>query len=487
MKRANLRPACLSRPFTPITPITLTPQTPRTSLPPLTTLRPLPSLIALIALIAATLTAAPAPADAQVLGTSLTYNTVQPCRIFDSRPSSGGTGPIGRGQVRTLNVVGSASADFTRQGGHPGGCSIPGFLDGRPQAQAVVVNFIAVAPDAPGDLRAWPSDQAPPDASVLNYSNGVPNLNIANSIVIPLRRDRQGDDISVAADSAGTHLIADVVGYFSKPLGVATVAATGGDYPDPLAAMNDLASWCPTPTAATPCLLHILPGVYDLGSGYLAMVSHVDIAGSGEGVTKITAAGRASRATATVVGAAAAELRALTVESTGGPRYATAIYNPSRLLHVTALSAGGTLGTDGIVSDTSPYPVEEMSYVTVRSTGRSITFSFLPSFLRVRHADVDSTIGVGISQVTIEESNVRAGIWIYEGPLEVISSNVNGIGGSPTNGIVKIHHSRIHGAIDPSSISFRIGASLVASVPSRTGNAVCAYVYDENFQPITCQ
>src|SRR5580693_2119042 len=131
-----------------------------------------------------------AAAQAQVLSTNLVYTSVQPCRVFDTR---GGGGPIlpGAGNARTFNIVGNNSPDFTGQGGHAGGCSIPGYYTpngGQPisQAQAVVINLIAVTPQGAGDLRAWPSDQTKPAASVLNYAPEQ-GLNIANAVVIPLK------------------------------------------------------------------------------------------------------------------------------------------------------------------------------------------------------------------------------------------------------------------------------------------------------------
>lgn len=107
---------------------------------------------------------------------------------------------------------------------------------------------------------------------------------------------------------------------------VAVVAQDGGDYTDPVVAMNTLASWCGTPSSTNPCLLKIMPGVYDVGVNSLQMASYVDIEGSGENVTKIT--GNVTSWNSGVVrGSSDAEIRFLTVENKGGGTVSHAIYN----------------------------------------------------------------------------------------------------------------------------------------------------------------
>ena len=90
---------------------------------------------------------------------------------------------------------------------------------------------------------------------------------------------------------------------------VAIVDVNGrGDYTDPLAAMTDLASWCPAPSAAAPCLVKILPGTYAIGAATLTMEPHVEIEGSGRGITVI-----GSSAGTAVAAADHSALRSLTI------------------------------------------------------------------------------------------------------------------------------------------------------------------------------
>ena len=147
----------------------------------------------------------------------LVFNSVPPCRIIDTRLSA--AGPLPGGATRMFHVVGSSS-DFVAQGGHAGGCGLPGFAGpGQPQVQAVLVNFVGVTPAGAGHLTVWASDGSMPLASILNYAKvtdetlGVP-LNVANGIAVPVRQDVEGNDIKINAAPSSTHVVADVVGYW---------------------------------------------------------------------------------------------------------------------------------------------------------------------------------------------------------------------------------------------------------------------------------
>lgn len=98
-------------------------------------------------------------------------------------------------------------------------------------------------------------------------------------------------------------------------------------------------------SAARPYLLKLEAGVYDLRDRSLAMKPYVDIEGSGEGVTVVRST---VELTGTIVGAANAELRSLTVENTAAT-HAIALRNSAsgfRAAHVTgkAATAGDATG-----------------------------------------------------------------------------------------------------------------------------------------------
>jgi hypothetical protein len=138
-----------------------------------------------------------------------------------------------------------------------------------------------------------------------------------------------------------------------------------------LTALKDIAD----ATVGNPYLLKIEPGRYALGSQPLTMKPWVDIEGSGELVTTITASGSSSYDTGTVVGTDHAELRFLTVENTGGSYYAIAIYNGDtspRLTHVTALAYGGTANY-GVRNATTGTTSPTMVNVTAIASGGTST------------------------------------------------------------------------------------------------------------------
>ena len=152
----------------------------------------------------------PVVAQAQVLSGKLAFVATQPCRLVDTRNGP----PLVAGAARNFNVVGTTG--FVAQGGLNGGCAIPGYSGGRPRVQAVALNLVAVQPQGPGHLVAWPPDQAQPLASVLNYASAG-GLNIANGVILPLAQDGvQGADLRVQAAVSAVHLVIDAVGYFTR-------------------------------------------------------------------------------------------------------------------------------------------------------------------------------------------------------------------------------------------------------------------------------
>jgi hypothetical protein len=149
---------------------------------------------------------------------------------------------------------------------------------------------------------------------------------------------------------------------------VAIVAKAGGDYTSPVEAISNLNSWCSPSGASNPCLIKIMPGVYDLANNMIQLYPYIDIEGSGESVTKLTGNGGSGL----IRGAANSEIRNLTVESTGGYSDSIAIYlwsgASARITNVTARASGGSSENIAIfISGSITSPI--LTNVTVETVG----------------------------------------------------------------------------------------------------------------------
>jgi hypothetical protein len=124
--------------------------------------------------------------------TGLSFYTVTPCRLFDTRNPSGPlAGPaLVAGANRTLTAAGQ--------------CGIPAT------ARALSLNVTVTQPGAAGDLRFFPGGSVVPLVSTINYRAGQSR---ANNAVAALGA---AGDLTVLCDQgAGTvQLILDVNGYF---------------------------------------------------------------------------------------------------------------------------------------------------------------------------------------------------------------------------------------------------------------------------------
>lgn len=107
---------------------------------------------------------------------------------------------------------------------------------------------------------------------------------------------------------------------------VIVVAKSGGDFTDPVEAVNSISA----ASAANPYLIKIMPGVYDIGVNTIQMKEYVDIEGSGQNVTLIT--GNSGLMTGVINGILNAQLSNIAVTNTGGGEHAIAVadYRPYR-------------------------------------------------------------------------------------------------------------------------------------------------------------
>jgi hypothetical protein len=115
----------------------------------------------------------------------LGYFAVTPCRLLDTR----GGPPLSAGVERTVPVTGV--------------CGIPAT------AKAIAVNLTVAQPSTGGFLKLFPSGEATPLASAMNYAAGKAR---ANNGIFGLGTG--GALAAVCGPSGTTHFILDVFGYF---------------------------------------------------------------------------------------------------------------------------------------------------------------------------------------------------------------------------------------------------------------------------------
>jgi hypothetical protein len=181
----------------------------------------------------------------------------------------------------------------------------------------------------------------------------------------------------------------------NKPLkNVITIAKANGKFTNPVAAVNSITD----ASASNPYLVVIGPGVYTVTSP-VVMKPHVDIAGSGENVTKITGAiiGETDMTSAIILGANNSALGSLTVENTGGGPRSIALFNnnaSTKFSNVTAMAKGGTSNTGVLNISSSP----TMTGVTATASGGESDYGVYNNASSPIMTGVTTTASGGTSQ-----------------------------------------------------------------------------------------
>lgn len=163
----------------------------------------------LLSLILTTL-ASPASAQLGSQSTDLVYYPVTPCRIIDTRNPGVLSGILQAGTTRDFYAW---NPTYESQGGVTTNCNM---LQNTNNA-AVVLNLTTVATNAGGFITAYPADQPKPGTSTLNFA---PNSIIGNNATLKINQTGSGYSFKVTS-TANVHLIADVVGYYARPVATA--------------------------------------------------------------------------------------------------------------------------------------------------------------------------------------------------------------------------------------------------------------------------
>lgn len=234
----------------------------------------------------------------------------------------------------------------------------------------------------------------------------------------------------------------------------------GGDYDDPVAAMDDLDSWCSSPNFINRCLLRIAPGTWVL-SAPLFMVAYVDIEGSGKYLT-ILKSGEdvTSTTTGLINGANSSALRNLRVIAKGTGSYAAAILSNNKLAFNLdsvwvelsgdatwshALRVANAFGTEGSsrmsVWDSNIFARSSgnnRAVIVVNSTDASMSVSITGTQL-LAHNNTSSISDQALQVSTGAGSS--ANVWINYSNLEQ-TAYTSGAGSST----ISIKHSAMRGA-----------------------------------------
>lgn len=181
------------------------------------------------------------PSSSAKLGTAgsdLVYTPLTPCRIVDTRLVGG---PIATNSMRSF--VAYTATDFAAQGGDATNCNIP------ENVSALTVKVTASNPLHNGYLTVFPSNEARPLASSLNY---IANVDTSNESHFRLCRPSCPTQFSVYT-LFQSNVVIDVNGYFMEPEATeldCTVAQQTGNL-DLLGGLQNRTVSCPTGYAAT--------------------------------------------------------------------------------------------------------------------------------------------------------------------------------------------------------------------------------------------
>jgi hypothetical protein len=254
--------------------------------------------------------------------------SVAPCRQYDSRNST----PLPHASLRTITLTGSP-------------CNIP-------SAAAAISVDISVF-NINGATGNGVFQVGIPSGTSIAWLNYPPaQSQIDNAGTVPV--DGSGNvQVEVFQGAGSVDFVVDVNGYYALlPFGVRTVLVSpvGTPAQNGTALLSALAG-ITTNSAGNPWLLKVEPGLYDLGSSPLIMKPYVDLEGSGEITTIITAASLPG--SGTVSAASNSQIRFVTVRNTGGGASAIGVGAIAgggniMLLHATVIASGGTGNNIGI-------------------------------------------------------------------------------------------------------------------------------------------
>ncbi len=222
--------------------------------------------------------------------------------------------------------------------------------------------------------------------------------------------------------------------------------------------VSDALTAASSTTADEPFLVRIAPGRYT-ETGTLVVPEHVDVVGSGQGITTITCACTSGGSITTgfysvIVLTTGSALRHVTVEHPGGPIFSVGVFTkgsgPIAVSHVTARASGAT--TNYGVLNVASAPT--LDAVTATADGGTISYG-------IRNRDAASPMIVNSTAIGTGATSLSAGV----------SNSVS---------TAEINNSTMVGERALSAGSMSVANSLLDGDVVGTGY-VCVGAYDENY------
>lgn len=137
--------------------------------------------------------------------TQMLFTAVEPCRLLDTRVASPRGGRLPAQGERNFLVY---DADFlAEQGGAENGCGLPASV------RAVAINLTAVDADGRGFVTAWDYGTEQPATANINL---IPGEDVNNQLSVAINTNPATEDLTIYS-YASTHLVADIVGYYTQP------------------------------------------------------------------------------------------------------------------------------------------------------------------------------------------------------------------------------------------------------------------------------
>ena len=176
------------------------------------------------------------------------FTAVTPYRVLDTRRAGGMTGP---GVTRNVRLTGGATG-------------IPSS-----GVSTVVLNVTVTGPTKPSYLSLWAAGQARPSVSTINFSAGQ---TVANHATVPVNASGQASYFNL---TGSTHVILDVVGYYSNGTLLRASRFTAAPAPARIVDTRGVDGAGPTPLHGGESRLVKVAGLGGVPAGSTAVVMNV--------------------------------------------------------------------------------------------------------------------------------------------------------------------------------------------------------------------